>query len=121
MRDIKKVQAECTTCPFPESVKDDMCYICTTQQIIRGKWKILIIWLLRDTPKRFSQLQREIPNVKQGPLTTQLKGLVNSGLINRKSYNQVPPKVEYNLTQKGVEFLSVMKVMDEWARENLFV
>lgn len=120
-KNLKTVQEECTTCPFPEEVKDDMCYICSTQQIIRGKWKILIVWLLRDQPKRFSQLKREIPNVKQGPLTSQLKELESDGIINRKSYNQVPPKVEYSLTDKGIAFLEVMRVMHTWAGENLFL
>lgn len=119
-KDIKTVQAECTTCPFPGSVKDQMCYVCSAQQIIRGKWKLLIIWLLREEPKRFSQLRKEIPNVKQGPLTAQLKELESSGLVYRKSYNQVPPKVEYSLTSKGREFLCVMDAMDKWARKNLF-
>jgi DNA-binding HxlR family transcriptional regulator len=121
MKDLKTTQAECTTCPFPDNVKDDMCYICSTQQIIRGKWKLLIIWLIRDHPKRFSQLQRAIPNVKQGPLTAQLKDLTHNGLVIRKSYNQVPPKVEYSLSDNGKEFLKVMSVMNNWAKNNLFI
>lgn len=119
-KDITKMQEECITCPFPKGMQNDLCYICSTQRIMRGKWKLLIIWLLRDSAKRFSQLQREIPNVKQGPLTAQLKELADDGIINRISYNQVPPKVEYSLTQKGQEFLSVMDAMDTWSRKNLF-
>jgi len=118
--DMKDMQEECTTCPFPESVKNDLCAICYTQQLIRGKWKLLIVWLLRNEPKRFSQLKREIPNVQQGPLTAQLKDLTSAGLIKRKSYNQVPPKVEYSLTEKGKGFLKVMEIMDDWAKNNLF-
>lgn len=117
---LETKQAECITCPIPKDLKKDLCYICSVQRIMRGKWKLLIIWLLRDKPKRFSQLQREIPNIKQGPLTSQLKELTKDGLISRKSYNQVPPKVEYSLTQKGKEFLCVMKAMDSWAQKNLF-
>ena len=120
MDQLKLMQAECPTCPFPEEVKDDLCYICATQQIMRGKWKLVIIWLLRGDAKRFSQLRREIPNIQQGPLTSQLKDLCKSGLVHRKSYNQVPPKVEYSLTPKGRDFLAVMQAMDGWARKNLF-
>ncbi|MBI9108395.1 MAG: helix-turn-helix transcriptional regulator [Spirochaetales bacterium] len=120
-KNLKTLQDECISCPFPDEVKDDMCYICSTQQIIRGKWKLLIIWLLRKDPVRFSQLQRKIPNVKQGPLTSQLKELVESGIVKRKSYNQVPPKVEYSLTSKGRDFLKVMAIMHSWAKENLFI
>ncbi len=118
--DLETMQAECLTCPIPKDVQTDLCYICSAQKIMRGKWKLLIIWLLRETPKRFSQLQREIPDVKQGPLTAQLKELTEDGLISRKSFNQVPPKVEYSLTDKGIEFLSVMEAMDAWSKKNLF-
>ena len=117
---IETLQAECITCPIPKDVRMDLCHICSAQRIMRGKWKLLILWLLRQGPKRFSQLQREIPDVKQGPLTAQLKELTDDGLINRKSYNQVPPKVEYSLTEKGTEFLSVMEAMDVWSKKNLF-
>lgn len=119
-KSLQAMQDECSTCPVPNTVKPDLCHICATQQLIRGKWKLLIIWLLRENAKRFSQLQAEIPNVKQGPLTAQLKELTESGLVNRKSYNQVPPKVEYSLTEKGREFLDVMHGMDIWAKKNLF-
>ena len=120
MKNIDVVQSECVLCPFTKEMKDDMCYICNTQQIIRGKWKLVILWVLRKGPKRFSQLQREIPNVKQGPLTAQLKQLVASDLIYRKSYNQVPPRVEYGLKPNGIEFLKVMDAMDAWAKKFLF-
>jgi len=120
-KDLETMQAECLTCPIPKDLKKDLCCICSAQRIMRGKWKLLIIWLLRENPKRFSQLQREIPNVKQGPLTAQLKELTSDGLICRKSYNQVPPHVEYSLTGKGREFLCVMQAMDSWAKNNLFL
>ncbi len=70
--------------------------------------------------KRFSELQREIPKEKQGPLTVQLKELCDSGFIFHKSYNEVPPRVEYGLTPKGKSFLCVLNQMDTWAKEYLF-
>jgi DNA-binding HxlR family transcriptional regulator len=120
-KNIETLQAECSTCPVPVSIKNELCYMCATQHMIRGKWKFLILWTLRQGVKRFSQLQSEIPNVKQGPLTAQLKELTQSGLIRRKSYNVVPPHVEYSLTPKGMAFLDVMQAMDLWARKNLFL
>jgi DNA-binding HxlR family transcriptional regulator len=120
-KDLQTMQDDCSTCPIPQAVKDDLCHMCATQQLIRGKWKLLILWSLRNEVKRFSQLQSEIPNVKQGPLTAQLKQLADNGLIHRESYNVVPPKVEYSLTEKGREFLQAMRAMDQWARKNLFL
>ncbi len=88
--------------------------------MLQGKWKLMIIWSLRNGSKRFSELGREIPNVKQGPLTSQLRELTQSGLVTRTSYNEVPPRVEYSLTEKGRSFLCVLNKMDEWARKCLF-
>jgi DNA-binding HxlR family transcriptional regulator len=121
IKSIEAMQAGCENCPIPDTVKNELCYICATQQMMRGKWKLLILWSLRKHIKRFSQLQSEIPNVKQGPLTAQLKELAQSGLIYRKPYNEVPPRVEYSLTDKGKKFLDVIYLMDSWARENLFL
>ncbi|HZK84011.1 MAG TPA: helix-turn-helix domain-containing protein [Desulfosporosinus sp.] len=108
---------ECSMCSQPEEMKIQMCSVCVTQKIIRGKWKIVIIWLLRDGEKRFSELQRNIPRINQSYLTHQLKELEYDGLLNRKAYNVIPPKVEYSLTQKGIDFIGVMEVMDNWGKQ----
>ena len=121
IKTLETMQGECSTCPVPENIKNELCYICATQHMIRGKWKLLILWSLRQNVKRFSQLQLEIPNVKQGPLTSQLKELTQSGLKHRKSYNEVPPRVEYSMTAKGKEFLDILQAMDMWAKKNLFL
>ncbi len=119
-KSIEDLQNSCETCPIPDNIKSDLCHICAAQHLIRGKWKLLIIWLLRHNALRFSQLMAAIPNVKQGPLTAQLKDLAESGLILRKSYDEVPPKVEYSLTEKGKSFIEVLQEMDTWAKGNLF-
>jgi|GEM_PF-83768 len=113
---IESIISECRTCPIPIESQKDMCSICITQKLTRGKWTLLILWLLKNGEKRFSQIQKEIPQIKQGPLTLQLKELVNVGLVERKAYNEIPPKVEYSLTEKGIEFLSVMNAMDAWGK-----
>lgn len=117
---IEELQASCDTCPVPTEMREDLCRICATQQIIRGKWKLLIVWLLRNKPMRFSHLMNAIPNVKQGPLTAQLKELTEKGLVSRTSYDEMPPRVDYSLTKKGRSFLQVLQAMDEWAKDNLF-
>jgi len=120
IKDIQQLQNSCAGCHLPQPMKDQLCYICATQHMFSGKWKLLILWSLRQSPQRFSQLLRAIPNVKQGPLTAQLKELADCGLILRTSFNEVPPRVEYSLTEKGKSFLAVLEGMDSWARENLF-
>lgn len=113
----KAIFDECSMCSQPEEMKIQMCSVCVTQKIIRGKWKLVIIWLLRDGEKRFSELQRNIPRINQSYLTHQLKELEYDGLLNRKAYNVIPPKVEYSLTQKGIDFIGVMEVMDNWGKQ----
>lgn len=107
----------CLMCLQPKEMKIQMCSVCVTQKIIRGKWKLVIIWLLRDGEKRFSELQRGIPKINQSYLTHQLKELEYDGLLNRKAYNVIPPKVEYSLTQKGIDFISIIEVMNDWGKE----
>jgi len=117
---MEELQANCDTCPVPTALREELCRICATQQMIRGKWKLMIVWLLRKKSMRFSQLMAAMPNVKQGPLTEQLKELTAKGLVSRTSYNEMPPRVDYCLTEKGKSFLQVLQAMDEWAINNLF-
>lgn len=112
---------ECKACTLSNCEKSEMCSICIAQKLIRGKWKLVIIWLLREDALRFSEIKNAIPNIKQGPLTTQLKELESIGVLNRKSYNQVPPKVEYSLTTMGTELLDIIESMQSWSRRNLVV
>ena len=119
-KNIQALQSACVSCHVPQEIKDELCYLCAAQHMVQGKWKLLILWSLRDDVKRFSALHKQIPNVKQGPLTEQLKELAASGLIYRKSYNEVPPRVEYGLTDKGKSFIGVLEQMDIWARQYLF-
>ena len=117
---LKEMQDNCGTCPVPADLRGDLCRICAAQQMIRGKWKLLIVWLLRDRPMRFSHLMSAMPDVKQGPLTEQLKELIGKGMVERTAYDEMPPRVEYSLTPKGRSFLQVLQAMDEWAADHLF-
>ena len=79
------------------------CNIEVIVDVVGGKWKMLILWNLRDsTVKRFNELRRLIPGITQKMLTTQLRELERDGIINRAVYPQVPPKVEYSLTKYGL-------------------
>jgi DNA-binding HxlR family transcriptional regulator len=108
---------ECLMCSQPMEMKKQICAVCITQKIVRGKWKLVIIWLLRDSKKRFSELQKSMPQIKQSYLTHQLRELETDGLVNREVYNVIPPKVEYSLTQRGINFLSVMDSMNNWGNQ----
>jgi len=85
-----------------------------TLNLIGGKWKVLILWLLKDRILRFSELKRKLPKITQKMLTNQLRELESDGLVHRKVYAQVPPKVEYSLTDLGKSFLPILKAMHKW-------
>ena len=93
------------------------CPFFTTQKILSGKWTILILHLLEDKSVRFNELQRSLGTITQATLTKQLKQLEQDGLINRKVYAQIPPKVEYSLTDIGKKFQSVLNELEIWGND----
>lgn len=88
-------------------------------EFIKGKWKALIICHLRNEPIRFLELQRRIEGITQKILTEQLKALEEEGIILRVVYPEVPPRVEYELTEKGRELLPILDSIEEWAEKYL--
>ncbi|EXG84559.1 transcriptional regulator, HxlR family [Clostridium sp. ASBs410] len=90
-----------------------------TLSIIGGKWKMRIIYELGCEPiLRYGELKRNIPYITYKMLSTQLKELQNDGLITRKEYPQIPPKVEYSLSEKGLSLLPIINEMCKWGRKN---
>ncbi|WP_151170555.1 winged helix-turn-helix transcriptional regulator [Tepidibacter mesophilus] len=90
------------------------CPTTLAQNLISGKWKILIIWHLKSEVKRFNQLQKDMRQVRQAYLTKQLRELEQDGLIHREVYKVVPPKVEYSLTPIGKKLLPVLMELRKW-------
>lgn len=86
-----------------------ICPYVTAQKIFSGKWSILIIFYLSEGTLRFNELQRRLPEITQATLTKQLRTLEEQGMIIRKVYPEVPPKVEYSLSEIGREFLPVLE------------
>lgn len=86
-----------------------------TLSLIGGKWKCLIIWYLGENTLRFCELKRKLPGVTQRMLTLQLRELENDGIVNRKIFVQVPPKVEYSLTDAGKALIPVLLKLSDWA------
>jgi DNA-binding HxlR family transcriptional regulator len=93
---------------------DNSCPVEATLSVIGGKWKVIILWRLVNETKRFSELQRSMPLITRKMLTQQLRELENDGLIIRTVYPQVPPKVEYSLSDYGKTFIPVMESMAHW-------
>lgn len=90
-----------------------------TLSVIGGKWKMLILYLLaEDQTVRFNEMKRKIGAITFKTLSTQLKELEADGLVNRKEYPQIPPKVEYSLTNKGETLLPVLEELCEWGEKN---
>ncbi|MFO0813554.1 MAG: helix-turn-helix domain-containing protein [Gemmatales bacterium] len=95
------------------------CPLETLLAIIGGKWKAVILWHLQSGSLRFSQLRRTMPGVTQKMLTQQLRELETQGMINRKVYAEVPPRVEYSLTPLGKKCKPLLKKMHDWSAVNL--
>jgi len=85
--------------------------------IIGGKWKIPILWRLKDDSKRYGELRRSLPNVTHKMLTQQLRELEQDEIITRKVYSEIPPKVEYSLTLLGKSVIPVIDLLREWGEE----
>lgn len=93
---------------------ENHCSVAATLKKIEGKYKILILWKLLDGTQRYSELQRFVPCATAKMLTQQLRELEKDGLISRKVYPVVPPKVEYSLTSFGKTLQPVLQAMHEW-------
>jgi DNA-binding HxlR family transcriptional regulator len=95
------------------------CPVEATLGVIGGKWKVLILYYLKEEKiMRFGKLKRLIPEITQKMLTQQLRELEADGLITRKVYAQVPPKVEYSFTKYGESLEPILKLMFEWGTEH---
>lgn len=85
------------------------CPFFTTQRLIQGKWAILIMHYLDEGPVRFNELQRKMPKMTHATLSNQLKQLISEGLVQRKVISDMPPVVEYSLTEMGKKFRPVLE------------
>ncbi|MBA4319684.1 MAG: transcriptional regulator [Flavobacterium sp.] len=88
-------------------------------QLIGGKWKPVILYCLKSDKRRFGEISARIPNLSRKVLTEQLKELEEDGLLTRKQYNEIPPRVEYELTELGKSLDPVLNEMEKWGMENI--
>lgn len=90
------------------------------QAILSGKWKILILWYVAFFKvQRFGELRRRLDGITQSTLTKQLRELEEDGFLHREIYREIPPKVEYSLTELGESFVPVLNQMLAWSEERL--
>jgi DNA-binding HxlR family transcriptional regulator len=96
------------------SDKQHECPVRITLDVLAGKWKPLILYHLTQKTKRFGELKQQLPNVTQRMLTLQLRELEHDLLIRRVVYTEVPPKVEYSLTELGASLVPILLQMRDW-------
>ncbi len=93
--------------------KDELpaCPVATAVALVGGKWKLLILRNLRSRPWRFNELQRDLEGISQKVLTGSLRQMIDDGLVYRRDYQEVPPRVEYGLTDLGKEMLPIIDAL----------
>lgn len=95
------------------------CPVERTLRVVGGRWKVIIIHHLMDGKKRFCELHRAVDGITQKMLTQQLRELERDGIVHRKVYPQVPPKVEYSLTPLGKSLKPILEAMHRWGIEHM--
>jgi DNA-binding HxlR family transcriptional regulator len=115
-----------TTPRKTESVHPHGCPVMAFQAMISGKYKVRILWDLKDGPRRYSEIRTGLLSGATGTreiaprvLSRELKALAEAGMIARKDYGVVPPKVEYSLTPAGASFVPVIASIREWGERHL--
>ena len=110
---------------MPKVIKETVFTDCPIRNVlarISGKWSLLVLYTLdRDgmSPMRFNQLRRAIPDISQKVLTTTLRTLETDGLICRKVFAEVPPRVEYSLTERALTLIPLVDSLINWAADNM--
>ena len=94
------------------------CGLTMTKEVLGGKWKTSLIYAISEGILRPSDLQRAIPGSTKRVLNQQLKELEEFHILNKKIYHQLPPKVEYTLTELGETVLPIIKMMNQWGEHN---
>ena len=110
---VSTVEATANAVDYP-------CPVEATLDVIGGKWKVVILYhLTHDGTHRFAVLRRKIPGVSERMLTQQLRELEDDGIVHREVYAEVPPKVEYSLTEYGKTLRPITEVMCEWGQRHM--
>jgi DNA-binding HxlR family transcriptional regulator len=116
---VKKVSRICKDGFDKECIKEQREFygIAYTQNILSGRWKYVILWYLKTKERRYSEIKSFLWDISQGSLTKQLRELETDGLISRKVFPEVPPRVEYSLTSKGEKLIPIIDLMEEFGKK----
>jgi DNA-binding HxlR family transcriptional regulator len=95
------------------------CPVTATIALIGGRWKTIILHVLSEHTRRFGEISARIPSISRKVLTEQLKELEADGLISRKQYKEIPPRVEYSLTELGKSLSPILNEMAVWGKEKV--
>lgn len=104
--------ADCEGCAGPEPI--DVMRFQRGIRAITGKWKIEIVCSLIEGPLRFGELRRRLPGVTQHMLTEQLRDLADNGIVIRRAFAEIPPRVEYELSQAGIDLMPTFGTLRDW-------
>jgi len=86
--------------------------------VLGGKWKPIVLWQLAESPRRFGELRRLVTGISEKMLIQQLRELEADGIVLRKDFQEIPPRVEYSLTEFGVSLGQALKPLCDWGREH---
>jgi len=103
---------------MPNPRKTTTCPVEDTLRVISGRWKVIVLYYLFEGTLRFNELQRKLNGITQRTLTKQLRELEADGIIRRKVYAEIPPRVEYSLTPLGRTLKPVLISMHEWSEKH---
>lgn len=95
-----------------------MCPVETAIAVVGGKWKLLIIALLRLRTHRFGEFKKKMPHISERMLARQLRDLERDGIISRKIHPEIPPRVEYALTEHGARLVPILDILEKWGRHH---
>jgi DNA-binding HxlR family transcriptional regulator len=97
-------------------VASDTCPVCHTAELVGGKWTLLLVRDLAAGRSRFCELERSLAGISPRTLSLRLRALEEDGIVERHTYPEVPPRVEYSLTQKGLDLLPIIDSMRDYGR-----
>ncbi|MBW4618387.1 MAG: helix-turn-helix transcriptional regulator [Cyanosarcina radialis HA8281-LM2] len=104
---------------MPMEQPEGTIFVQTTLKILGGKWKLLILWHLKDGARRFSELKKLIPGIAEKMLMQQLRELEKDEIVNRSVYKDVTSRVEYSFTDYGKSIIPVLKPLCDWGQAHL--
>ncbi|MER9163755.1 helix-turn-helix domain-containing protein [Mesorhizobium sp. M0715] len=100
------------------SKEPDSCGFAAAMQAIGGKWKTSLLWKLHLRPHRFAELHRRLPGISEKMLAQQLRQMEADGLVSRRAYDEVPPRVEYSVTTLGMSLNDAVTAMSAWGKRH---